>query len=35
MTELQLGRILKDMYDNTVYGDAVAQIHLFGVKYYY
>ena len=33
MTEDQLGRILRDMYDNAPRGDQAAMIHLFGVKY--
>lgn len=33
MTENQLGRILREMYDNAPYGYQVANIHLFGVKY--
>lgn len=33
MTENELGRILKEMYDNAPQGYQVANIHLFGVKY--
>ncbi|MBN7576280.1 hypothetical protein C1H57_23350 [Clostridium sp. 2-1] len=33
MTENELGRILKEMYDNAPEGYQVANIHLFGVKY--
>lgn len=33
MTENELGRILKEMYDNAPQGYHVANIHLFGVKY--
>lgn len=33
MTENELGRILKEMYDNAPHGYQVAKIHLFGVKY--
>lgn len=33
MTEYELGKILKGMYDNAPHGDQVANIHLFGVKY--
>jgi hypothetical protein len=33
MTAEQLGRILRDMYDNAPEGEKVAHIHLFGVKY--
>jgi hypothetical protein len=33
MTENELGRILKEMYDNAPAGYQVANIHLFGVKY--
>lgn len=33
MTENQLGRILKEMYDNAPDGYQVANIHLFGIKY--
>ena len=33
MTENELGRILKDMYDNAPQGYQVANIHFFGVKY--
>lgn len=33
MTENQLGRILKEMYENAPEGYQVANIHLFGVKY--
>jgi hypothetical protein len=29
----ELGKILKDMYDNAPRGDQAAIIHLFGVKY--
>lgn len=33
MTENELGRILKEMYENAPHGYQVANIHLFGVKY--
>ena len=33
MTVNELGKILKDMYDDAQRGDQVAMIHLFGVKY--
>lgn len=33
MTENQLGKILKEMYDNAPDGYQVANIHLFGIKY--
>lgn len=33
MTENELGKILKEMYDNAPDGYQVANIHLFGVKY--
>lgn len=33
MTENELGKILKDMYENAPRGYQVANIHLFGVKY--
>jgi hypothetical protein len=33
MTENELGRILKEMYDNAPAGYKVANIHLFGVEY--
>ena len=33
MTENELGKILKEMYDNAPSGYQVANIHLFGVKY--
>ncbi|HBV87532.1 MAG TPA: hypothetical protein DEF42_12970 [Desulfosporosinus sp.] len=33
MTESELGRILREMYDNAPAGYQVANIHLFGVKY--
>ncbi|MCB2313457.1 hypothetical protein LGL55_20470 [Clostridium tagluense] len=33
MTENELGRILKEMYDNAPAGYKVANIHLFGGKY--
>lgn len=33
MTENELGKILKDMYDSAPTGYKVANIHLFGVKY--
>lgn len=33
MTENQLGKILREMYDNAPKGYKVANIHLFGVKY--
>mgnify|MGYP003497396758 FL=1 len=33
MTLQELGKTLHDMYFNAPEGDAVAMIHLFGVKY--
>lgn len=33
MTKSELGRILKDMYDNAPQGYQVANIHLFAIKY--
>jgi len=33
MTENELGKILKEMYENAPAGYQVANIHLFGVKY--
>ncbi len=33
MTENELGRILKEMYETAPKGYQVANIHLFGVKY--
>lgn len=33
MTENDLGRMLKEMYDNAPQGYQVAHTHLFGVKY--
>lgn len=33
VTEDQLGRILRDMYDNAARGEKVAHIHLFGIRY--
>lgn len=33
MTKNELGRKLKEMYENAPVGDQVAMIHLFGVKY--
>ncbi|AFM40271.1 hypothetical protein Desaci_1242 [Desulfosporosinus acidiphilus SJ4] len=33
MTENELGKILREMYDNAPAGDKVANVHLFGVKY--
>lgn len=33
MTENELGRILREMYDKAPYGYQVANIHFFGVKY--
>lgn len=33
MKEVELGRILKTMYDKAPDGYQVANIHLFGVKY--
>ena len=33
MSENELGRILKGMYDNALKGYQVANIHFFGVKY--
>lgn len=33
MTENELGKILREMYDNAPKGYQVANIHLFGVKY--
>lgn len=33
ITENELGKILKDMYDNASHGYQVANVHLFGIKY--
>lgn len=33
MTLNELGTKLSEMYNNTPKGDAVAMIHLFGIKY--
>ena len=33
MTENELGRVLKEMYEGAPKGYQVANIHLFGVKY--
>ncbi|HZK53743.1 MAG TPA: hypothetical protein VFC84_06085 [Desulfosporosinus sp.] len=33
MTENELGKILREMYDNAPAGYQVANIHFFGVKY--
>jgi hypothetical protein len=33
MTEFELGRKLKSMYENAPRGDQVASIHLFGIIY--
>jgi hypothetical protein len=33
MTVMELGIILKDMYENAQKGDQVVKIHLFGIKY--
>lgn len=33
MTIIQLGKILRDMYDNAPNDYKVANIHLFGIKY--
>lgn len=33
MTKIELGKLLKDMYNNASDGEAVAMIHLFGIKY--
>lgn len=33
MTLQELGKILKEMYENAEDGEAVAMIHLFGIKY--
>ena len=33
MTENELGKILKEMYDNASSGERLVKIHLFGVKY--
>lgn len=33
MNEHELGRILKEMYDNAPKGEKVAMIHIFGIKY--
>ena len=33
MTENELGKILREMYDNAPKGYQVANIHFFGVKY--
>jgi hypothetical protein len=33
MTEHELGKILKEKYDNAPSQEHVAQIHLFGIQY--
>ncbi len=33
MTLIELGRILNEMYEEAVYGEKVASIHLFAIKY--
>lgn len=33
MTAIELGKILKDMYNNADKGGQVASIHLFGIMY--
>jgi len=33
MTEKELSEILADMYNNSLKGESVAMIHLFGIKY--
>ena len=33
MTLEEAGRKLREMYDAAPYGEQVAQIHLFGIKY--
>ncbi len=33
MTGQEAGRKLREMYDSAPYGEQVAQIHLFGIKY--
>lgn len=33
MTSSELGSMLKNMYDKAPKGEAVAHIHLFGIKY--
>jgi 5-methylcytosine-specific restriction protein B len=33
VTESELGRILRDMYDNAPEGEQVLNIYLFGIKY--
>ena len=33
MTLSELGKKLSEMYNNAPEGDAVAMIHLFGIKY--
>jgi len=33
MTENELGKILKEMYDDASSGEQLVKIHLFGVKY--
>lgn len=33
MTENELGKILKEMYDNAPEGFKITNIHLFGIKY--
>lgn len=33
MTEDELGRILRGMYDDAPHGYKVAHIHLFGIQY--
>ena len=31
--EVRLGKKLAEMYNNAPYGDSVAMIHLFGIRY--
>ena len=33
MSLKELGEKLKEMYQNSQFGDSVAMIHLFGIKY--
>ena len=33
MTEPELGRILREMYDNAPNKEKAVQVHLFGIKY--
>ncbi len=33
MTLMELGKILNEMYEQAIYGEKVASIHLFAIKY--